>query len=103
MYDVPFSCCLFLLTMSPFPADVPFSCSDHRYNAACAAALAGCGQGADGADLTPARRAALRAKALGWLRADLDVWRKQAASANFDDRKAPAQKLARVKKGDIQH
>jgi hypothetical protein len=38
-----------------------------------AAALAGCGQGADCA-LAEAERAPLRAQALEWLRAELAVW-----------------------------
>jgi serine/threonine-protein kinase len=42
----------------------------HRYNEACAAALAGCGQGND-APADEAARAALRRQALGLLRADL--------------------------------
>jgi tetratricopeptide (TPR) repeat protein len=46
-----------------------------RYNAACAAALAGCGNGEDAAPLTDAERAGLRKQALDWLRADLDAWR----------------------------
>jgi serine/threonine protein kinase/tetratricopeptide (TPR) repeat protein len=46
-----------------------------RYNAACAAALAGCVAGEDAAKLTDAERAGLRQQALDWLRADLDVWR----------------------------
>jgi tetratricopeptide (TPR) repeat protein len=46
----------------------------HRYNAACAAALAGCGQGKD-ADKPDAKELArLRQQALDWLRADLDAW-----------------------------
>jgi serine/threonine-protein kinase len=46
-----------------------------RYNAACAAALAGCGQGKD-KDLTgDQERARLRGQALEWLRADLSAWR----------------------------
>jgi tetratricopeptide (TPR) repeat protein len=46
----------------------------HRYNAACAAALAGCGQGEDGAPLDDAQRGGLRRQALDWLRADLTAW-----------------------------
>jgi serine/threonine protein kinase/tetratricopeptide (TPR) repeat protein len=48
--------------------------SGSRYNAACAAALAGCGQGQDAKDLDDAQRARLRAQALQWLRADLAAW-----------------------------
>jgi tetratricopeptide (TPR) repeat protein len=43
----------------------------HRYNAACAAALAGCGQGKDADGLSEKERADLRQQALDWLRADL--------------------------------
>jgi serine/threonine-protein kinase len=47
----------------------------HRYNAACAAALAAGGQGQDADTLTDQDRMALRRRALTWLRADLAVWR----------------------------
>jgi serine/threonine protein kinase/Tfp pilus assembly protein PilF len=46
----------------------------NRYNAACGAALAGCGQGQDAAGLDDAERARLRRRALDWLRADLVAW-----------------------------
>jgi hypothetical protein len=46
----------------------------HRYNAACAAALAGCGQGADTDQLDSKEHARLRRRALDWLRADLTLW-----------------------------
>jgi tetratricopeptide (TPR) repeat protein len=46
----------------------------NRYNAACAAVLAGCGAGKDAAKLNDAERARLRRKALDWLRADLAAW-----------------------------
>jgi Flp pilus assembly protein TadD len=45
--------------------------SDHRYNAACAAALAGCGQGKDADKLDAKERTRLRKQALAWLRDDL--------------------------------
>jgi hypothetical protein len=45
-----------------------------RYNAACAAAQAGCGQGKDAADLDDAERARWRRQALEWLRLDLAWW-----------------------------
>ncbi len=47
----------------------------HRYNAACAAALAGCGQGDDADKLDTKERAHLRQQALDWLRADLKAYR----------------------------
>jgi hypothetical protein len=48
----------------------------HRYNAACAAALAGSGQGQDAAGLDEKERGRLRRQALDWLRADLSAWRR---------------------------
>jgi eukaryotic-like serine/threonine-protein kinase len=46
----------------------------NRCNAACAATLAGCGQGEDVAGLDETERARLRRQALDWLRADLAAW-----------------------------
>jgi Flp pilus assembly protein TadD len=66
----------------------------HRYNAACCAALAAAGKAKDGDKLTPADRAALRGKALGWLRADLTLWQKQAASAKPAERTQAAAALS---------
>jgi tetratricopeptide (TPR) repeat protein/serine/threonine protein kinase len=45
----------------------------HRYNAACAVALAGCGQGKDADKLDEKEKARLRGQALVWLRADLET------------------------------
>jgi len=50
--------------------------SYHRYNAACAAALAGCGLGKDAAALDDRSSAGLRRQALDWLRAELQAYRK---------------------------
>jgi tetratricopeptide (TPR) repeat protein len=48
-----------------------------RYDAACAAALAGCGQGSQDADkLNDKERTRWRRQALEWLRQDLTWWRK---------------------------
>jgi tetratricopeptide (TPR) repeat protein/serine/threonine protein kinase len=47
----------------------------HRYNAACAAALAAAGHGRDADKLDDQQRARLRRQALTWLRADLAAWR----------------------------
>jgi eukaryotic-like serine/threonine-protein kinase len=52
----------------------------HRYNAACAAGLAGCGQGKDAAGLDAKERERLRQQALTWLRADLALRQKQLTS-----------------------
>jgi hypothetical protein len=65
----------------------------NRYDAACAAALAGGGAGVD-APSDAAGRAALRAKALAWLRADLGVRQGQAASAKPADRRKAGEVLA---------
>jgi serine/threonine protein kinase/Flp pilus assembly protein TadD len=46
----------------------------HRYNAACAAAQAGCAQGKDAANMTPDERTRFRKQALAWLRQNLSVW-----------------------------
>jgi tetratricopeptide (TPR) repeat protein len=47
-----------------------------RYNAACAAALAGCGQGKDADQSDHKERARLRRQALEWLQADLAAYRR---------------------------
>jgi tetratricopeptide (TPR) repeat protein len=46
----------------------------HRYNAACAAALAGCGQGNDAANLNTEERARLRKQSHDWLNAQRLAW-----------------------------
>jgi tetratricopeptide (TPR) repeat protein len=51
--------------------------SGHRYNAACAAALAGGGQGKDATGLGAMQRLYWRRQALTWLRAELDAWGKR--------------------------
>jgi tetratricopeptide (TPR) repeat protein len=50
-----------------------------RYNAACCAALAGCGQGKDAASLDDTDRAELRYRALVWLQDDLAAHARQLA------------------------
>ncbi|HTU23366.1 MAG TPA: tetratricopeptide repeat protein, partial [Gemmataceae bacterium] len=58
-------------------ADRPALAETHRIYAACAAALAGCGQGEGAEKLTEAERAGWRKQALAWLRSDLEVLRKR--------------------------
>ena len=50
--------------------------AQHRYNAACAAALAGCGQGKDDPAPDDAAKAKLREQARAWLQAELAAWTK---------------------------
>jgi tetratricopeptide (TPR) repeat protein/serine/threonine protein kinase len=58
----------------------------NRYNAACAAALAGCGQGNDARLLDDKDGVRLRRQALGWLRTDLDAWAKLLDGATPEQR-----------------
>jgi hypothetical protein len=58
----------------------------HRYNAACCAALAGCGQGKDAGRLDAGARGGWRRQALTWLRADLAARARQ--SKGGPDRQA---------------
>jgi superkiller protein 3 len=54
--------------------------AQHRYNAACCAALAAAGQGEDATKLGDQGRARLRKQGLSWLRADLVAYAKLIAS-----------------------
>jgi tetratricopeptide (TPR) repeat protein len=58
----------------PKLADDPSS--GRRYNAACAAALAGCGEGKDAGRLDQSERGRLREQALAWLQEDLVALRR---------------------------
>jgi Flp pilus assembly protein TadD len=49
----------------------------HRYNAACYAALAGCGKGSDADKLDAKERARLRRQSRDWLRAHREAWAKR--------------------------
>jgi tetratricopeptide (TPR) repeat protein len=55
----------------------------YHCGAACAAALAGCGQGQDVATLGIKERARLRSQALNWLRPELDRWDHLSDQARF--------------------
>jgi tetratricopeptide (TPR) repeat protein len=48
--------------------------TQHRYNGACSAALAGCSQGKDDPAPVEAAKVKLRKQALDWLKAELAVW-----------------------------
>jgi tetratricopeptide (TPR) repeat protein len=65
----------------------------HRYHAACSAALAAAGQAEDAKKLTDKDRTALRQQALGWLRADLTLYAKLAEGDNPKVRQLVGQRL----------
>ena len=50
--------------------------TQHAYNAACAAALAGSGQASDEPAPDDGEKAALRARALAWLQGEIALWKK---------------------------
>ena len=67
--------------------------AQHRYNAACAAALAGCGQGKDEPPLDEPSRARSRKQAIDSLKADLAFWIKQVEAGPQQARAAVVQTL----------
>ncbi len=74
-------------------AAVPGLAETNRYDAARAAALAGCGQGKDAGGLTECQRARWRKQALDWLRADLDALVTQDLGIGSQNRQAAARQL----------
>jgi tetratricopeptide (TPR) repeat protein len=66
----------------------------YRYRAARAAALVGCGQGADADRTDGAERARLRRQALDWLRADLAGWEQALAKDPAKGRDKVAEMMA---------
>jgi eukaryotic-like serine/threonine-protein kinase len=66
----------------------------HRYNAACAAALAGDGQGSDAGKLNVEQKHAFRKQARGWLNADLDLHGKLLEGGKPGDVMRTAMKLS---------
>jgi serine/threonine-protein kinase len=76
--------------------------SPHRYNAACAATLAGSGQGEVEPKLDDAARVELRGQALAWLRAEMEAWTRFAQDADPARKGLVAQTLAHWKvDGDL--
>ena len=65
----------------------------HRYNAACAAALAAAGQGTDDPKPDDAARAKLRGQALDWLKAERAAWEKVLDAGDAQARPVVAQTL----------
>jgi Flp pilus assembly protein TadD len=67
--------------------------AQNRYNAACAAALAGSGQGKDDPPLDEAAKGRWRKQAIDWLQADLMAWTKILESGPPQARQSIAQTL----------
>ena len=65
----------------------------NRYNAACAAALAGSGQGKDDPPLDEEKKARWRKQAVDWLKADLTAWSKILDGGSPQSRQAITQTL----------
>jgi tetratricopeptide (TPR) repeat protein len=72
----------------------------HRYNAACAAALAGCGQGDEAAKLMDGEKTKLRGQARDWLQADLESYTKLLKAGNVGAVMSVIQRLAHWQKDD---
>ena len=70
--------------------------AEHRYRAACAATLAGCGRAADAAGLSEAERARWRRAGPRWLRAEVTLWTSVLDDGPHADRFLVAQKLAHL-------
>ncbi len=86
------------LYMDAFAADPSLANSlpvAHRYNAACVAALAGAGKGADAANLSDAERAHWREQARQWLQAELARQIKMLESGSATDRNLAKDSLTR--------
>jgi len=67
--------------------------AQNRYNAACAVAQAGCGQGKDEPPLDEAARARWRKQAIDWLKADMGFWTRQVETGPQQVREAVAKAL----------
>jgi hypothetical protein len=67
--------------------------AQNRYNAACAAARAGNGEGKDEPALDEAGKARWRTQAIDWLKADLAYWTKQVETGPPQARQFVAQTL----------
>jgi tetratricopeptide (TPR) repeat protein len=68
---------------------------NHRYNAACSAALVGCGEAKDGGTLSEAERLGWRKQMLAWLQADLATWTKMMNRDSQADRDRAKKMLTR--------
>jgi hypothetical protein len=97
LYAAAARCYKEAFTAEPSKA-LPWRNNFHRYNAACAAALAGCGQGKDAAELDDKEKKGLRDQALAWLRADLDYFDKQPRAGHLPGVLLLIERLAHTQK-----
>jgi tetratricopeptide (TPR) repeat protein len=82
------ACRLYTEAFSDNPALLDDLLASHRGNAACVAALAGCGKGEDAGTLDDAQKARFRKQALDWLTSDLAARSKQAGSGKPAEQEA---------------
>jgi serine/threonine-protein kinase len=71
----------------------------YRYDAACAAARAGCGQGKDAGKLDERERSRLRQQARDWLRAELALWARASRDGDPAASRAARAALTRWRQG----
>ena len=87
---------LYAAALGASPRPVEDLHAEHRYRAACAAALAGGGRGGDTAALSEAERSRWRQRAREWLREEVTVWTTVLDGGPHADRLVVAQKLAHL-------
>jgi serine/threonine-protein kinase len=85
------SCRLYQAAFATQPALLDDFTGHFRFEAACAAAQAGCGLGNDAANLDTDSRARLRDQAFAWLKADLEAWVHKHALGHPGDRSLACQ------------
>src|SRR5262249_13178594 len=91
--DYPAAASFYLDAFTAQPKLAKAVLSGHRYTAARAAALAGCGKGEQGRALREKQRLDWRQHALDWLRADLAWWGQALDKTNAQGRALLAQQM----------
>ncbi len=87
------SAALFAKAFAAEPKAAENSDKGYRYHAACAAALAAAGKGADSDKLDAKEKSRLRQEALKWLQADLAAYSMRLGSGKQEDRTLVGQRL----------
>jgi tetratricopeptide (TPR) repeat protein len=81
------SASLYTQVFAAFPKETADPAGWNVYNAACAAVLAGTGQGNDAGGLTAAERTRCRKQAIAWLRTDLAAFARRLQEGRPEDRR----------------